>query len=202
MTGIVLAGGRSRRMGMAKALLRLDGETFLQRAVSLLSEICGQVIISAGPDLRLPAPAGYKIIVDQEPGLGPLGGLVSSLEASNDDWHLALACDLPLARPELLRLLAENATAGPRVDAVLPRAGGRLQPLLAVYSRTCLEPAREALARGERAVAAMLDRVKTRILEEELLCQADPDLVSFTNVNTWEEYRALRARSPERLGCG
>lgn len=189
MTGIVFAGGRSERMGVAKALLRLNGETFLEHAVSLMREVCDAVIISASPQQPLPEISGCRVLTDEEPGLGPLGGLVTSLAASGDEWHVALACDLPLARREVLQFLADSAHDA---DAVVPRAGGRLQPLLAAYSRACLEPGREALASGARAVAAMLDRVKMRVLEEELLRQFDPGLVSFTNVNTWEEYQAVK----------
>lgn len=199
MTGIVLAGGRSRRMGVAKAALSLDGETFLQRAVSLLSGTCDQVMISASSDAPVAAPGDCKVIVDDEPGRGPLGGIASCLAASGDHWHLALACDLPLAYPALLRLII--GSCGGDADAVVPRAQGRLQPLLAAYSRACLQPARETLAGGERAIAAMLDRVRTRILEEDALREADPALASFTNVNTWEQYRALLQRGAEGVGC-
>jgi len=202
VTGIVLAGGRSQRMGVTKAGLMLGGETFLERAVSLLTGICNRVMISAAFDEPVAVPADCAVIVDDEPGQGPLGGIASCLAASGEEWHLALACDLPLVRPELLRLLAEDAATGAPADAVVPHAQGRLQPLLAAYSHRCLHPAREALAGGERAVAAMLDQVKTRVLEEDALRGADPDLASFTNVNTWEQYRALRRRWPEGSACG
>jgi len=182
-------------MGVAKAMLRLNGETFLERAVSLLRGVCQEVIVAASPGQPLPDPQGCKIVTDEQPGLGPLGGLVAGLAASSDEWHLALACDLPLVRSEMLRLLSDTAQG---VDAVVPHAGGRLQPLIAAYSRACLEPGRETLGSGRRAVAAMLDRVKVRILEEEELREADPDLVSFYNVNTWEEYQDVRRRYSER----
>lgn len=197
MTGVVLAGGRSERMGVAKALLRLNDETFLQRAVAVLQALCEAVIVAANPEQPLPEVVGCKVVADEQPGLGPLGGLVTGLAASDDEWHLALACDLPLARREMLRLLMDNAHDA---DAVVPRTGGRLQPLLAAYSRACLEPGREALARGDRAVAAMLDRVKMKVLDEGVLRKADPDLVSFTNVNTWEEYRDAKMRYSSESG--
>lgn len=185
-------------MGVAKALLRLNGETFLERAVSLLRGLCEEVIVAASSGQQIPEVGNCRIVTDEQPGLGPLGGLVTGLAASSDEWHLALACDLPLAHVDVLRLLADSAH---EYEALVPRTGGRLQPLLAAYSRTCLEPGREALASGERAVAAMLDRVKVRVLEEEVLRQADPDLVSFVNVNTWEEYQAVRRRYSERAIC-
>lgn len=197
MTGVILAGGHSERMGIAKALLRLNGETFLERAVSLLRPFCKEIILAASSEQPLPDLHGCKIVEDEQPRLGPLGGLVAGLAASEDEWHLALACDLPLVRPGILRLLSDTAHD---VDAVVPHACGRLQPLVAAYSRACLEPGREALRSGHRAVAAMLDRVKVTVLEEEALRVADSDLVSFFNVNTWEEYHALRRRHSEQTG--
>ena len=188
MTGIVLAGGQSRRMGTEKALLRLNGETFLERAVSRLCAVCSDVIIAKRPDQALPAIAGCRTVTDERPGLGPLAGLVAALAASDDEWHLALACDLPLVRPELLRLIAGEAAGA---DAVVPRAASKLQPLIAAYSRTCLEPARRALSSRRRAVASLLDQVNVKVLNEPQLRRADPDLRSFLNVNTWQDYRAV-----------
>ena len=187
MTGIVLAGGKSERMGVPKALLRLNGETFLEHAISVLRFLCQDIIIAIQPGQLLPEIKNCKIVTDEQPGLGPLAGLVASLAASKDDWHLALACDLPLMRGEVLRLLTEREGE----DAVVPRVGGRLQPLVAAYSRACLEPGREALQSGQRALKAMFDRVVVKILEEEELRKVDPELVSFTNVNTWEEYESI-----------
>jgi len=199
VTGIVLAGGVSRRMGVAKALLRVNGDTFLERAVSRLRGICARIIVSASPELcwagacschsPLDLP-GLTIVRDEAPDLGPLAGIIGGLAASSDDWHVVLACDLPLVRAEVLDLLVRRAKAG-ECDAVVPRASGRLQPLVAAYSRRCLEPGRAALKGGKRAVAAMLDQVRVVVVEEAELREADPDLGSFFNVNTWEDYRAI-----------
>jgi len=188
MTGIVLAGGKSERMGVPKATLKWNGGTFLEHAVALLRPFCEDIIIAIQQGQSLPAMANCKIVVDEQPGLGPLGGLVSSLAVSQGDWHLALACDLPLVRKEVLQLLCENAQG---VDAVVPLVGGRLQPLVAAYARACLEPGREALQTGQRTLRALLDRVRVKVLEEDELRKVDPELVSFTNVNTWEEYQDI-----------
>jgi len=188
VTGIVLAGGVSRRLGADKALLTLDGETFLARAVRRLSELCQEVLISVRPGQVLPDAYGLRIVEDAAPGLGPLGGLAAGLAASDNEWHLVLACDLPAVRPELLELLGARASG---VDAVVPHAHGRLQPLVAAYARTCLEPAQAMLSSGRRAVAAMLEQVRVSVIEEHYLRAADPDLVSFQNVNTWADYQAV-----------
>lgn len=197
MTGIVLAGGKSTRLGAAKALLRVGGETFLERAVSAVRPLCRQIIVVSAPGSSPPELDGCVMVEDERPGLGPLGGLVTGLAISDDEWHLTLACDLPLVRPEMLKLIVAEASGA---DAVVPRAGGRLQPLLAAYSRACLSPARVATDSGRRAMRAMLDLVRVKIIEEARLREVDPELISFTNVNTWDEYQELSQR--EQRQCG
>jgi molybdopterin-guanine dinucleotide biosynthesis protein A len=188
VTGIVLAGGQSKRLGTAKALLRLGNETFLERTVSVLRGVCQHIIVVSDPGSPLAGMDGCTMATDERPGLGPLGGLVTGLAVSDDEWHLALACDLPLVRPAVLHLLIAESAG---VEAVVPRAGGRLQPLLAAYSRGCLVPARAALDSGRRAMTALLDRVRVKIIEERHLREVDADLVSFTNVNSWEDYQLV-----------
>ena len=197
MTGIVLAGGKSTRLGAAKALLRFGDETFLERAVSAVRPLCRQIIVVSAPGSSPPELDGCVMVEDKKPGLGPLGGLVTGLAISDDEWHLTLACDLPLVRPEMLQLIVAEASGA---EAVVPRAGGRLQPLLAAYSRACLSPARVATDSGRRAMRAMLDLVRVKIIEEARLREVDPELISFTNVNTWDEYQELSQR--EQRQCG
>jgi len=197
VTGIVLAGGKSTRLGAAKALLRFGDETFLERAVSAVRPLCRQIIVVSAPGSSPPELDGCVMVEDKKPGLGPLGGLVTGLAISDDEWHLTLACDLPLVRPEMLKLIVAEASGA---DAVVPRASGRLQPLLAAYSRACLSPARVATDSGRRAMRAMLDLVRVKIIEEARLREVDPELISFTNVNTWDEYQELSQR--EQRQCG
>lgn len=188
MTGLILAGGQSTRLGTAKALLRIGGETLLERAVSAVRPFCREIIVVSDPQSPAGSVEDCTMVTDEQRGLGPLGGLVTGLAASGDEWNLALACDLPLVKRSLLELLIAESSGA---DAVVPRAGGRLQPLLASYSRDCLTAARAALAAGQRAVMAMLDRVRMKVLEEDRLRAVDPELASFTNVNTWDDYHAL-----------
>ena len=198
MTGIVLAGGQSKRLGTAKALLRLGDKAFLELAVSALRPFCRRIIVvAAAAGWSLPDLGDCTIVADETPGLGPLGGLVTGLAVSDDEWHLTLACDLPLVRPKLLELIVREASSG---DAVVPRSGGRLHPLLAAYARSCLAPARASLEAGRRAMRAMLDLVRVKVIEEERLREVDPELISFTNVNTWDEYQELSQR--EQRQCG
>jgi molybdenum cofactor guanylyltransferase len=191
MTGLILVGGQSERMGRAKELLTFQGESFLAHTITLLQGFCREVFVISRLEQPLPRLPGIKVLPDETPGLGPLGGLVTGLAASGDDWHLVLACDLPLMKPAILHLLVDNAQGA---AAVVPRALGKLQPLAAAYSQACLAPARETLAAGQRSVTAMLDKVPVKLLEEAELRRVDPELVSFMNVNTREEYELLLRR--------
>lgn len=190
MTGLVLAGGMSLRMGAPKATLRLGRETLLEHAIAALRPECDQIIVAIAPGQEVGNLPGCLVVYDEAPGLGPLAGLVAGLAASTDEWHLTLACDLPLVKRPVLQLLKRLSHDA---EAVVPVVQGRLEPLLAAYASTCLGPAREVLATGRRSMAAMLDQVTVRRVEEDELRAADPELVSFTNVNTWEDYQALLA---------
>ena len=188
MTGIVLAGGKSTRLGTTKALLRLGDQTFVERAVSALRPFCRRIIIVSATDSALPDVENCAMVEDETPGLGPLGGLVTGLAASCDEWHLTLACDLPLVRSQVLGLIVSEAVGA---DVVVPRVAGRFEPLLAAYARACLPAARAALGAGKRAMKAFFDQVQVKVIEESRLRNVDPELVSFANVNTWEDYLRL-----------
>jgi len=195
MTGLVLVGGQSERMGQAKESLTFQGESFLTHAVARLQNFCREVLVISRPEQSLPKLPGIKVLPDETPGLGPLGGLVTGLAASGDDWHLVLACDLPLMKPAVLQLLIDNAHDA---AAIVPHALGRLQPLAAAYSQACLAPAREVLTSGKRSLTTLLDKVPHKILEEDTLRRVDPELVSFVNVNTRDEYELLLRREGEK----
>jgi len=191
-TGLVLAGGASRRMGVDKASLELGGRTLLQRAVECV-RLAGGLPIVLGPPRPEEAVAGARQIDDASggPPPGPLQALRCGLEACTPPGPaIALACDLPLLPADLLRFLVR---AAPGWDAVVPRAGGELHVLSAAYGTTCLDAIRRVIARGERAVHRLLPEVRVRIIEEVALRRFG-DAGIFMNVNTTEELALARAR--------
>lgn len=176
LTGLVLAGGRSRRMGRDKASIPWppgSGSTLLEHLLAVLEPLCREVMVVGRPH------PGGRWVADAPPGEGPLRGLEAGLAAAPTSWSLAVACDLPFLEPRMVERLREHAAG----DAVVPRVGGRPQPLLALYRRTCLEPIRSALDRGERRMEAFWAEVEVRFLEEEALRAADAELLSFRNLN-------------------
>ncbi|MFA7249680.1 MAG: molybdenum cofactor guanylyltransferase [Dehalococcoidia bacterium] len=195
VTGIVLAGGRSRRMGRDKASLVLDGETLLQRTVRALSAVATEVVVVRAPGAALPpvvAPCPVVDVEDPVEGEGPLVGIAAGLEAAHAPLAIVVGVDMPFLQPALLRLLAERVRGGARW--VLPIAGHRPQPLCSAFARDALETLRAHIAAGDRApmaVAADLGMVR---LEPEAWRAADPEGLSFMDVDTPEDFAAALAR--------
>lgn len=204
--GVVLAGGRSSRMGSAKADLEWHGSTLLRRAVGLLARsVDGPVVVVRAAGQVLPAlPAGVEVLDDTEPGRGPLQGLAVGLAAVADRAGTAFVCstDQPFLHVAFVRRVL--AAAGPEHDVVLPYVHGFRQPLSAAYA-TALAPVAAALvADGVTAPKLLLDRSRTLVLDDDALLAdpalraADPELASVLNLNAPADYAAARAQpAPE-----
>jgi molybdopterin-guanine dinucleotide biosynthesis protein A len=189
VTGVVLAGGQSRRMGRDKALIELGGETLLVRAARVLATVTGEVLVVGRPPGE-PGPVGARLVADVYPGLGPLGGIVTALRAMHTPLALVVACDMPLLQAALIRYLIGLAS---EYEAVVPRTEQGPEPLHAVYSAACLPAAEACLADGERAVSALLTRVRTRYVPRYESAPYDPSGLSFLNANTPEEWQRILA---------
>lgn len=173
LSGVVLAGGASRRMGADKAVLVSDGVRAVDRAVALLASqppgadgqpLCDDVVVASGDGARLDALAVPQV-PDAVVGAGPLGGIVAALEGARHELVAVLAVDLPDASADVLRLLADR-WAGE--VAVVPRtADGRLQPLHAVWARTAAPALRARLDRGERGVVAACEALGAAVVDVE-----------------------------------
>jgi molybdopterin-guanine dinucleotide biosynthesis protein A len=194
ITGVILAGGRSTRMGQDKASLPFGDETLLSRSIRLVGSVADQVMVVARanqggvePFLGLPVPVVFDPIDD----LGPLAGIAAGLGASTTELNLIVACDMPLVKPAVLRrLLALQGEA----DICLAVIDGQPSPLCAVYRRAVGAVAQDMLAAGERRVMTLLDRVQTKRVDAAVFRDIDPNLDTFLGCNTPEAYeRALRA---------
>ncbi|MEW5721753.1 MAG: molybdenum cofactor guanylyltransferase [Thermodesulfobacteriota bacterium] len=195
LTGLVLAGGRSRRMGRSKAGLLVGDQALVDRVLGPLGRLCREVIIITR-DITEFLEYRQMVVQDLVPGQGPLGGLATGLFYARFPWSLTLACDLPFLKPEILDLIARKTLGtggGPR--AVVPRTTLGWEPLVAAYSRACLTPVLRLLDQGERALDKLsLSGVRWQSIPEHELRAVDPDLDSFTNLNTPEELERARIR--------
>ena len=199
--GVVFCGGESRRMGRDKAVLEIEGRTMLERAIACLERIAPAVVLACGPEDRYQG-LGMERVLDPRPGLGPIGGLAASLrrlqrEGTDPGRSIlyALACDMPLARPEIFRALSERlAVSG--ADAVLVRTDEGIEPLLAVYRGSALPAVERAVARGERRMVSFHGEIEVALLDPVTVAGTAPERYAqcATNVNTPEELRALQGR--------
>ncbi|MEA3459109.1 MAG: molybdenum cofactor guanylyltransferase [Chloroflexota bacterium] len=194
ITAIILAGGRSHRLGLDKALLRLDGETLLEAAVKKVATLSDEVIVAVSGPLPYRLP-GAHLVTDIHPGCGPLGGIHAGLAAASNFYSLVVACDMPFLNIELLRYMVEIA---PGNDVVMPRLGTYLEPLHAIYSKDCLKPIERRIEAENFKVSDFLSEVRVRYLEREDIERFDPEHLSFFNINTMEDLE--RARETIALG--
>lgn len=191
----VIAGGPATRMGgAAKSGLEVGGRSIAAAQVAALRAVFGRVLVvanDAGPwrDLEI------EIVADSEPGVGPLGGVHAALLATRTSAGgvVCVAGDMPFLPEGLLRLLRDR---DPGAEAVAPRVGGRPEPLLARYAPGVLGVAEEQLAAGERALHALLARLRVSWIEEAELRALDPELRALTNVNTAADLARARALLP------
>ena len=189
--GIVLAGGKSTRMGTSKALLPFGPETMLQRVVRLLGAVVGPIVVVAAADQELPAlPDGVIITHDEREGRGPLEGLRAGLKALPPDCDAAYAtsCDVPLLDQDFVRRMLVLAEG---FDVAVMEMDGFTHPLSAVYRRATL-PHIEALLAADRLRPLFLfEAVRTRRVSRDEMT-ADPGLRTLRNLNTRDDYeRAL-----------
>ncbi len=175
---VVLAGGKSSRMGQDKSLMSLQNQTLIERVVQQLQPILDDIVIGGNEPEKL-SFLDRKVIADQVPGQGPLMGIVSCLSESPFELSFVTGCDIPEMNHGLIEKMITEAES---FDVVMPRfADGRLEPLFAVYRKSILEPARALLSEGKRRVIDLLPRVRVRYVEM-------PGGDWHRNLNTIEDY--------------
>ncbi len=196
---IVLAGGRSSRMGADKAGMPWGGATMLERIVARLSRGFADVVVVAGVNqgaaVSASLGAAARVVTDIEPFEGPVGALRLGLDAVHADVAFACACDLPFLNIDLALALCQGAA---NHDAAIPLIEGRPQVLHAAYRKSSLPALDAMIARGARKLLELAPLLDVRALSAEEIRRYDPELLSFFNVNTPEDYaRALRLAGKE-----
>jgi molybdopterin-guanine dinucleotide biosynthesis protein A len=194
-SGIVLAGGASRRMGRDKALLELDGRSLLQRAAETVSGVCEELVIAAADRPPQHLPGLTPIWAPDPPGAtGPLAGLEAGLSVAAHPVALAVACDMPFLNEALLWHLLDSFSG---CDAVVPIIGGVPQPLHAVYGRECLRTVRALLHLRARSMRELLPRLRVKYVSERRCLELDGAGLSCFNVNWPDDYFEARRLLPE-----
>lgn len=193
ISGIVLAGGMSRRLGRDKAVEPLDGESLVARVTGRLSQVSEEIVVVVNEIERaaaLPLPESAKIAVDIYPGRGPLGGIFTGLSAVDGDWGIVVACDMPFLSVELLKYMLSLRDG---FDAVVPILAGRPEPTHALYSRVCLPHIERRLKADDLKIANFFGDVRVRFVPEDDINRLDPERLSFFNVNTQQDLERAQA---------
>lgn len=201
---VVLAGGRSSRMGMPKAALEWHGSTLLRHVTGVVGRAGdGPVVVVRAPGQQLPdLDARVLVCDDPEEGLGPMQGLAVGLAAASEHGETAFVCstDLPFLHVEFVRSVMRGFDQEPRPEVVLPFVRGYRQPMAAGY-RTDLAPrVARLLAAGRRRPAHLFEESEVRRLDDDALladsrlARADPDLDSVVNLNEPQDYEQARGR--------
>ncbi len=187
VSGIVLNGGESVRFGRDKAWERLAGRTLIERVLDTLGSLFGEVLVVGRPEAAPAHPAVTEALPDAVPGVGPLGGICTGLEAMSRPVGFFAACDMPWLDADVIRRQLALVREG-HADAVVPRWDGYWEPLHAAYAVACLPAARDQLARCDYRIRSFFGQVRVRfwdIRAEGLSTRP------FANVNTRNDLATL-----------
>ena len=190
VTGFVLAGGKSSRMGQDKAFLQLGGRTLLAHALELAQAATGNVWIVGGAEKF--ADFG-SVLEDKYPGRGPLAGIQAALAATRTELNLITAMDMPFLELDFLKYLIARARESEAV-VVVPKMGGRLQPLCAIYRKDFAEVAERSLRAGKNKVDSLFPEVQTLVLEQAELERNGFTEEMFRNLNTDQDWQEAKQK--------
>ena len=190
VTGVILAGGESRRMGSDKSLLPIDGARFIDHIYRRLTALFDEVIIvTNSPDLYADIPC--RKVPDLYRAQGSLAGIHAGLHHARHQRVFVVACDMPFVSAAVVRRLCLTDGSG---DVVIPCGEHGFEPLHAVYGKGCLPAMEKTLAGGERRIVAFFDEVKVAQVPLADFTDIDPQGLSFRNINTPQEYFHLREK--------
>ena len=193
VSGIVLAGGMSRRLGRNKAVELFDGEPLIRRVISRIDEVAEEAVVvvaNADAGAGLPLPHHARTAADIYPERGSLGGIFTGLTHARGGWGVVVACDMPFLNTGLLAYLLSLREG---YDAVVPVLEDRPEPTHAAYSKACLEYIEPYLIAGDLKIARFFDHVRVNLVPQEQVERFDPDHLSFFNVNTEKDLERARA---------
>ena len=192
VSGVVLAGGMSRRLGRNKAVEPFEGEPLIRRVIGRLSQVTDETVVVVNDQSRadeLPLPDSSNVVMDAFPGGGSLGGIYTGLRSSTNDWAAVVACDMPFISVELFTQMLDIRDG---FDVVVPVLEGRPEPTHALYSKVCLPNMQRRLEADDLKIAKFFDEVQVNYVDQDEVEALDPDLLSFFNVNTQDDLdRAL-----------
>ena len=197
VTGVILAGGSSSRMGSNKALLPYRGGRFIEAIHRQLLELFPEVLlVTNNPEQYEFLPC--RKVADRYPDMGAFAGLHAGLYHAVTPHIFAVACDMPYLNSALIRRLSILCN---ETDVVIPEGEKGMEPLHAVYGKGCLPFMEQALEADRRRIVSFFPHVRVRRFSQEQVATIDPDFNSFRNVNTPSDYYHLRAEPFTNAVC-
>ena len=174
--GIILAGGKSSRMGKDKVFLSYQGKMLIQHSLDLAQAVCAQVLISANGQgfdrFHLP------IVRDEIGGCGPIGGIYSTLKHADLGWNFVLSCDTPFVSREVVERLIMNIAD---FDCIVPIHGSLKEPLVALYHKKANPKIKKFISKGVFKLKVLVTELNTKLVDVSDLVEKDPKL--FQNFN-------------------
>jgi len=184
ISGFILAGGKSRRMGTDKALLLFDGKPLLLHMISLVEPFCDNTAIS-GQNSDY-STFGLEMVPDLYSDCGPIAGVFSALTYSVSDWNLLVSVDVPFVNEELFLFLISNVG---EYDCIIPTNSSGFEPLIGLYNRRTLPVIEEMIKSGDYRLTNLLSKLNTRYVDCNHLIEKYPRL--FMNINRMEDYQSI-----------
>jgi molybdopterin-guanine dinucleotide biosynthesis protein A len=194
VTGLLLAGGKSRRMGRDKRSLLVGEQTLFDRSLSVLKGLFHEVVVVIGQDSAELDGVACPVVRDLIPHCGSLGGLYTGLKQASTDHVFVVACDMPFLNPLVIRYFADLRGA---TDIVLAKLSNGLHPMHAVYAKTCLPFMEQMISERHLKIQDLVSQssLRVRYVTEADLVENDPTARSFYNVNTPADLDAARTLS-------
>ena len=183
LTSIILAGGKSSRLGKCKLSESLCGKSLIEHVIGRLEPISNQLlIVTAEEQSRLLIPREAEVVTDLFPGKGPLGGIYTGLLASKSTYSLVVGCDMPFLNINLLRYMISLIHG---FNAIVPQLEiDKIEPLHAIYSRHCIDIIQTQLEHEHLKISQTLDMLHVRYVQREECKRFDSQLLSFFNINS------------------
>jgi molybdopterin-guanine dinucleotide biosynthesis protein A len=196
-SGVILAGGLSKRLnGRDKAMIAIHGKPILDHIVAVYSDIFSEIILVTN------TPQAYLswnmlTVTDLLTTRSSLTGIHAGLFYASRPYVFVSACDAPFLKPELVQLLISQARPG--TDAVIPETANGLEPLCAVYSKSCMKTIESHIQQEKLKIQRVFQESRINRISEARVRKADPDLVSFVNINTPEDLMAVKSLEKETV---
>ena len=192
LSGVILAGGTSTRFGRNKALVHWNGKPLIQHVIDGIRPACQELLIVANREEDYRA-LSIPVYPDLHTGFGPLSGLESGLLHAHNDWILLTACDMPLVTTGLIAPLI-GQIPHQDFDAVLYQSSRGPEPLFALYNKSCLIHAQNAIQQKQYAMHSLLAQLKTQYIQFNTQTPSSPGY-QFTNINTIQNLQQLDVKN-------